>query len=70
MCIWIGNFWSIRLKGDFHLLSSVLKERIAYKRAISEGLGITEYSDSKAKGEFENFFSEFIKAVKMPIKSK
>lgn len=58
------------LKGDFHLLSSTLKERIAYKRAISEGLGITEYSDSKAKGEFESFFSEFTKAVKMPIKSK
>lgn len=55
-------------KSDFHLLESVLKERIAYKRAISEGLGISEYSDSKAKGEFESFFSEFAKAVKMPLK--
>lgn len=58
------------LKDDFHLLNSALKERIAYKRAVSEGLGITEYSDTKAKAEFEDFFAEFSKAVKMPLNSK
>lgn len=58
------------LKGDFHLIKSVLKERIAYKRAISEGLGISEYSDSKARGEFEGFFSEFVKATKVPLNLK
>ena len=45
---------------DFRLLEQVLSDRIAYKRAISEGLGITEYTDSKAKAEFEAFFSEFV----------
>lgn len=55
---------------DFYLLSSVLKERVAYKRAVSEGLGISEFDDSKAKSEFEDFFDEFIDAVKMPLKFK
>lgn len=58
------------LKDDFHLFDNVLKERIAYKRAVGEGLGITEFSDSKAKVEFESFFTEFAKAVKLPLNSK
>ena len=58
------------LKDGFHLLNNVLKERIAYKRAVSEGLGITEFSDTKAKVEFEDFFTEFAKAVKLSLKSK
>ena len=43
----------------FILLDNFLSERIAYKRAVSEGFAITEYSDKKAKAEFERFFDEF-----------
>ncbi|TLD95385.1 ParA family protein [Helicobacter jaachi] len=43
---------------DFKLLEHNLFDRIAYKRAIGEGLGITEYSDMKAKDEFGAFFEE------------
>lgn len=43
----------------FILLENYLSERIAYKRAVSEGYGITEYADEKAKAEFERFFDEF-----------
>ena len=57
------------LKEDFHLLDKVLKERIAYKRAGSEGLGIVEFNDTKAKVEFEEFFAEFAKAVNLPIQT-
>ena len=45
---------------DFTCLESSLCERISYKRAVSEGLDITEYIDTKAKNEFEAFFSEFL----------
>lgn len=44
----------------FFLLENYLSERIAYKRAVSEGYGITQYSDEKAKAEFERFFDEFV----------
>ena len=55
------------LKDDFFLLDGVLKDRIAYKRAVSEGLGITEYSDTKARVEFEEFFAEFAMSVNLPF---
>ena len=55
------------LKDDFYLLDSVLRERIAYRRAISEGLGITEYNDTKARVEFEEFFAEFAMSVNLPL---
>lgn len=58
------------LTNDFHLLNSTLKERVAYKRAVGEGLGITEFSDVKARAEFESFFAEFIKAVNLPLNTK
>lgn len=45
---------------DFRLLDNVLSDRIAYKRAISEGKGITEYTDMKAKAEFEMVFEELL----------
>ncbi|TQR53175.1 ParA family protein [Campylobacter troglodytis] len=59
----------LNLKDDFYLLEHVLKERIAYKRAVSEGLGIVEFSDSKARVEFEDFFAEFARVVSLPIKT-
>lgn len=45
---------------DFRLLDNVLSDRIAYKRAISEGKGITEYTDMKSKAEFEMVFEELL----------
>lgn len=51
----------------FILLENFLSERIAYKRAVSEGYGITEYSDEKAKAEFERFFKEFVERSKVPL---
>ncbi|MGX2985316.1 AAA family ATPase [Helicobacter sp. 23-1048] len=60
----------IGVKDDFYLLENVLKERIAYKRAVSEGLGISEFNDTKARDEFEKFFAEFAKVAELPISSK
>ncbi|MGX2972203.1 AAA family ATPase [Helicobacter sp. T3_23-1059] len=57
---------NLGVKDGFYLLGSVLKDRIAYKRAISEGLGISEYSDAKAKAEFEEVFAEFVKIGDLP----
>lgn len=47
---------------DFCILNNSLHDRISYKRTISDGLGITEYSDTKAKEEFEAFMVEFLNA--------
>lgn len=58
------------IKDDFHLLENVLKERVAYKRAVSEGLGISEFNDTKSRDEFEKFFAEFTKIAKLPISHK
>jgi len=41
---------------------------VAYKRAINSGLSISEYSDEKAKNEFECFYKEFEKSIKFNIK--
>ncbi|EMH05332.1 ParA family protein [Helicobacter pylori] len=40
------------------LLESSLSERIVYKRSVSEGLGVIEYSDKKAINEWVNFHNE------------
>ncbi|WP_104706382.1 AAA family ATPase [Helicobacter bizzozeronii] len=40
------------------LLKNHLCERIAFKRSIAEGLGVMEYSDAKAKTEWQEFFKE------------
>lgn len=58
------------LKDEISVLGGVLKERISYKRAVSEGLGISEYDDSKARAEFEDFFDEFSHTAKMPLNFK
>ena len=42
----------------FKLLDSILYDRISYKRSIGDGLGVLEYTDEKAKQEFEQFFKE------------
>lgn len=43
---------------NIHFLDSIIHERIAYKRCISEGMGISEYSDKTCKEEFEVFYQE------------
>ncbi len=40
------------------LLESSLSERIVYKRSVSEGLGVIEYSDKKAINEWAHFYNE------------
>ncbi|WP_259458266.1 hypothetical protein [Helicobacter pylori] len=35
-----------------------LSERIAYKRSVSEGMGVMEYNDNKAKNEWSQFYDE------------
>ncbi|GAA7435645.1 hypothetical protein ckin111_00290 [Helicobacter pylori] len=40
------------------LLESSLSERIVYKRSVSEGLGVIEYSDKKAINEWVNSYNE------------
>ena len=42
------------------LMDSVIHERIAYKRAIADGFGISEYVDRTCSDEFELFFQELI----------
>lgn len=42
----------------FKLLDSILYDRISYKRSIGDGLSVLEYTDEKAKQEFEQFFKE------------
>ena len=53
---------------DIFLLNHQISERVAYKRAINSGLSIIEYSDEKAKNEFECFYKEFEKSIKFNIK--
>lgn len=43
---------------NIDLLENVLHERIAYKRSVSEGLGVIEYDEPKAKKEFEGLYNE------------
>ncbi|WP_086296277.1 hypothetical protein [Campylobacter devanensis] len=53
---------------DIFLLNHQISQRVAYKRAINSGLSISEYSDEKAKNEFECFYKEFEKSIKFNIK--
>ncbi|GAA6964740.1 ParA family protein [Helicobacter pylori] len=40
------------------LMDNILSERIAYKRSVSEGMGVMEYNDNKAKNEWSQFYDE------------
>ncbi len=40
------------------LMDNLLNERIAYKRSVSEGMGVMEYNDNKAKNEWSQFYDE------------
>ncbi len=50
------------------LLENHLCERIAFKRSISEGLGVMEYNDAKAQTEWQQFFSELTSYLSIPNK--
>lgn len=54
----------IKNSKDIHLLNSIISDRISYKRSIADGLSIQEYSDDKAKIEFDTFYREFESSVK------
>lgn len=65
----INDFYNaintIKEDSSFKLCENLIYDRIAYKRAISDGLGITEYTDQKAINEFNNLFSEFMGITEM-----
>ena len=50
---------------DIKLCESVIFEREAYKNSFSNGLGILEFLDDKAKAyqDFNNFFDELVNYV-------
>ncbi len=43
---------------DIPLLQTVLHDRVAYTETITEGLGVVEYKDKKAKAEIEQLYAE------------
>ena len=44
---------------DITILNSFLKDRTAYRKAISEGMGVSELNtDNKATAEIKNLFNE------------
>lgn len=50
---------------EFEPLETTIADRIAYKEAMMQGLGVIEYKDPKAKNEIENLTNEVEKHFKM-----
>jgi chromosome partitioning protein len=48
---------------EFEPMETTIADRIAYKEAMMQGLGVIEYKDSKAKKEFENLANEVEKYI-------
>lgn len=50
----------------YHILDSVIKERVAFKNSIREGRGVIEYTtpDPKAVREIENCYEELVSTIK------
>jgi chromosome partitioning protein len=48
---------------DIPLLNSVLCDRVAYTETITDGLGVFEYKDKKAKQEIESLYNEIQKII-------
>ena len=48
---------------DIPLLQTVLSDRVAYTETITDGLGVFEYRDKKAKQEIESLYSEVQKII-------
>jgi chromosome partitioning protein len=53
---------------DIPLLQTVIHDRVAYTETITEGLGVLEYKDKKAKLEIENLYNEVEKIIHSFIK--
>lgn len=45
---------------DFELCRTIIRDRKAYRDSISEGLGVVEWKDSKAKAEIQLLIQELI----------
>ena len=45
------------------LLNTKIRDRVAYKEAMLEGLGVVEYKDKKAKEELEALADEILKII-------
>jgi chromosome partitioning protein len=43
---------------DIPLLQTVIHDRVAYTETITEGIGVAEYKDKKAKLEIQNLYNE------------
>jgi chromosome partitioning protein len=43
---------------EFEVLETTIADRVAYKQAMMEGLGVVEYRDAKAKKEIEDLANE------------
>ncbi|AFI04117.1 ParA family protein [Helicobacter cetorum] len=52
------------------LMDSILSERIAYMRSVSEGFGVMEYGNSKAKKEWEFFYKELENYLNLEMKEQ
>lgn len=48
---------------DIPLMQTVLHDRVAYTETITEGIGVYEYKDKKAKLEIENLYIEVEKII-------
>lgn len=46
------------------ILKNTIAERVAYKETISQGVGVSEYKDPKAKKEIENLTAELEEIIK------
>lgn len=49
---------------EFEPVETTIADRIAYKEAMMQGLGVIEYKDPKAKKEIENLTNEVEKYIK------
>ena len=45
---------------DIHLMETVIRDRKVYRDAVSEGLGVIEMSNAKAKDEISSFVKELL----------
>lgn len=45
------------------ILNTKIKDRVAYKEAMLEGLGVAEYKDKKAKQEMDNLMNELLDII-------
>lgn len=48
---------------DIKILNTKIKDRVAYKEAMLEGLGVTEYKDKKAKEEIDRLTDEVLEII-------